>query len=288
MRQISASLFTFLFVVLGTARCVPSAPGIQGLATGGASGADAHMSVADAATEPQRPDAALPSRPDALVDKPRDLGSDVRPDLADARAEASGKEAGVDATKDAADAPRAPGDATSPEVRAARAPRAGEIAIDELLVDPAGNDLGHEWLEISNVTQEALDLTALHVADDAAEVAVDAGVLAPHALLVLGQSADRAHNGDVPVERAYGTRLTFNNGAERVTLCVGPCADGVVLATFAWTAAFGADYVGHAVVVTGGGTTCPATEPYGAGTDFGTPGRANPACGAPPPDAGSP
>ena len=82
---------------------------------------------------------------------------------------------------------------------AARAPRVGEVVIDELLVDPAGNDLGHEWIEVANLTAEALDLSTLRVADEANEIAVDAGVLEAGGLLVLGQSTDRAHNGDAPV-----------------------------------------------------------------------------------------
>jgi hypothetical protein len=187
---------------------------------------------------------------------------------------------------DASPAPDGRADAGRPEVNdapAARAPIAGEIVIDELLVDPAGNDLGHEWIELVNLTAEALDLSTLRVADEATEIAVDPGVLAAGGLLVLGQSSDRAHNGDAPVTIAYGTKLSLNNGADRIAVCAGPCATGVVLDTVAWTAPWGEAYVGHAVVVERGGVTCPAEEPYGGG-NFGSPGRANPPC---PSDGGS-
>jgi hypothetical protein len=183
----------------------------------------------------------------------------------------------------AADAPveRARSEAGAPpETPTARPPRPGELAIDELLVDPTGNDLGHEWIEIANLAQEPLDLGALRIADDATEVAVDAGVLAAGGLLVLGQSADRAHNGDAPVDVAYGTKLSLNNGADRIALCAGPCASGLQLDAVAWTAPWGEDYVGHAVEIERGGVACPAEEPYGASGNFGSPGRANPPCPA--------
>jgi hypothetical protein len=174
--------------------------------------------------------------------------------------------------------------AAAADAPAARAPRPGEIVIDELLVDPTGNDLGHEWLELANVTEEALDLEGLRVADAATEAAVAARILAPGGLLVLGQSTDRAHNGDAPVDLAYGTKLSLNNGADRVALCLGTCASGVVLDGLAWSAPWGDAYVGHAVVVERGGVTCPATETYGVGGNFGSPGRPNPPCPAAAPD----
>src|SRR6201999_1919573 len=132
-------------------------------------------------------------------------------------------------------------------------------------------DLGHEWLELANATAEALDLSALRIADGTDETAVDAGVLAPGGVLVLGQSVDRAHNGDAPVDLAYGTKVSLNNGADRIALCLGPCADGVTLDAVAWTAPWGDAFVGHAVVVERGGATCPAEEPYGAAGNFGSP-----------------
>jgi hypothetical protein len=199
------------------------------------------------------------------------MGGLARPD---ARPDAPA-EVPVDAGRPDAERPDA---GTKTDASVARAPRAGEILIDELLVDPAGNDLGHEWLEIANVTLEALDLEGLHVADDAFEAAVAAGVLGPGGLLVLGQSADRAHNGDAPVDLAYGTRLSLNNGADRIALCLGACASGLVLDAVAWRAPWGDAYVGHAVVVEGGGDTCPAAEAYGSGGNFGSPGRPNPPC----------
>jgi lamin tail-like protein len=254
-----------LSIVCGVA-CVPSVP------HGGAHPVDESDAAggADPSTEaPPFPasSTSLPS-PDGAGIEPFDAGG-ATPARADG---------GADTTRDAmsdgaADAkPDAPSDAPF-----ARTPRAGEISIDELLVDPAGDDLGHEWIEIANVAAEPLDLATLHVSDGTTDVAVDAGVLPAGALLVLGQSTDRAHNGDAPVDRAYGTRLSLNNGGDRVAVCLGPCASGLTLDAVTWTAPWGVDYVGHAVIVAPG-ATCPAEEPYGTGGNFGSPGRANPPC----------
>jgi Lamin Tail Domain len=269
MRDITAwSLVISLGAGFGA--CVPEVPSVGSI-----------PAARDAASEPSPAWVAAPTG-----DAAWDAAAPVRG--GDAVAFEVGATDDADARETAADVgvvPEAGADADGPsDAPIGRAPRAGEVVIDELLVDPAGSDLGHEWLELANLAAEPLDLRELHLADGASEVAVDAGVLAPGALLVLGQSADRAHNGDAPVDVAYGTRLALTNGADRVALCVGPCADGVMVDTFAWTAPFGDAYVGHAVVVERDGAICPATEAYGAGGNFGTPGRANPSC----PDAPEP
>lgn len=273
MRQISAQSLVF-FVVVGAIGCVPRTPALEGLVGASGSGGGQDGGNPEAVTRADAPLATAPPPADAAPDRPRDGtggSSDARADLG------GSKEAGTDAPREAGG--DLPGEVSASDARPGRAPRAGDLAITELMVDPAGNDLGHEWVEIANLTGDALDLAALRLADDATEFPFDGGILAPRALLVLGQSADRAHNGDAPVDRAYGTRLAFNNGADRLTLCAGPCAEGVVLASFTWTS-LGSAYAGRAVIVTASGATCPAAEPYGSGADLGTPGRPNPPCAA--------
>src|SRR6185295_11923258 len=49
---------------------------------------------------------------------------------------------------------------------------AGEVVIDELLVNPAGTDTNREWIELANLTALPFDLRGLHVADSAKDVAV--------------------------------------------------------------------------------------------------------------------
>jgi hypothetical protein len=250
---------------LGLAGCLPAVPRVGSLPAASDAGPAEPVT-----TEPRGDSAAsVPARGGAggngAVDAAR--SSDAP------RIDGLGKseDASAEIPSDAAAASDAP---------AARPPRPGELVIDELLVDPAGNDLGHEWVEIANLAGEALDLAALHVADAAIEIAVNAGVLPAGGLLVLGQSIDLAHNGDAPVDLAYGTRLSLNNGGDRLALCLGPCANGVPLDAVAWTGPWGEAYAGHAVVIERGGMTCPAGEPYGGDGNFGSPGRRNPPCPA--------
>jgi hypothetical protein len=261
------------------AACGPTLPSVN----------DVAPHTADAAVEQAPRDAAsLP-----WIDAARREGgaeTPARPDGGIADARAAEREGGVPSTdaRTTADARPDAGEVTS----GVRAPRPGEIIIDELLVDPAGNDLGHEWIEILNVSGEPLDLAALHLSDGEADVALSAGVLPSGGLLVLGQSADRSHNGDAPVDVAYGTRLMLRNGAGHVAICLGACAGGVTLDELDWQVEWGDAYAGRAVVIERGGVTCPASEPYGAGGNFGTPGAANPPCARPAvepaPDGGAP
>jgi hypothetical protein len=163
----------------------------------------------------------------------------------------------------------------------ARAPRAGDVAIVEVLVNPAGQDLGREWIEIVSLVAEPLDLSALHIADAAVDVAAPVALLAPGGRVVLGQSADAATNGGAPVSVAYGTRLALNNDGEQLSLCLGPCADGMVLDRATW-GELGAAYDGHALVLDRAAvTTCAAEQPFGTAGDFGTPGEPNASCSRP-------
>jgi hypothetical protein len=158
-------------------------------------------------------------------------------------------------------------------------PAAGELIIDELLINPAGTDTNREWIEIANVSTATLDLHQLHVADAASDVAVDAGVLAPGGLLVLGQSLDPTKNGGAPIAFSFGNAISLNNGGDSISICLGPCATGVMLDQVVWTADLGAAFDGHAAIVgSPPGLFCPADQPFGDAGSFGSPGEANPPC----------
>lgn len=170
------------------------------------------------------------------------------------------------------------------ETVSVRPPVAGEIVIAEVLVNPTGTDAGREWIEIVNRAAEPLDLADLRLADLAAEAPAPAGIIAPGARVVLGQSVDAATNGGAPVTVAYGTRITLNNDGEEIAICIGTCASGVVIDRLSWKT-LGAGYDGHALVVDhDAGLTCAATQPFGTAGDFGTPGDPDSSCAAP--DAG--
>jgi hypothetical protein len=194
-------------------------------------------------------------------------------DAADA-ARISSHDAAADAL--AGDA-RAPRDATA-DAPVTRAPRLGELAIDEVLVNPTGDDLGREWIELSNRSGDWLDLSALHLANASVDVAVASGAMAPAGLRVLGQSADPTKNGDAPVDVAYGTKLILGNADSEISVCLGACASGLVLDTVSW-GALDDDTVGHALVVDPlTKAICAAETPFGTGGSFGTPGLPNPPC----------
>ena len=160
----------------------------------------------------------------------------------------------------------------------ARLPRPGEVAIDELLVNPTGDDLGREWIELVNRASEPLDLSQLHLATASTDVAVAAGTIGPGALLLLGQSSDPTKNGGAPVAVAYSTKLILTNANGQLSLCLGACASGVVLDTVSWGALSDND-IGHALIVdpaTKG--LCVASAPFGTAGNFGTPGAPNAPC----------
>jgi hypothetical protein len=213
---------------------------------------------------------AAPAAPDAAIA--------ARQPIADAAVPADGalRETPKLPARDgaAADAPLdAPVDLVS-----ARAPRPGEVAIDELLVNPTGDDLGREWIEIANRAFEPLDLSQLHLATASTDVAAAAGTIAPGALLLLGQSTDPAKNGGAPVAIAFGTKLILPNANGQLSLCLGACASGVVIDMVSW-GTLTDDQTGHALIVdpaTKG--ICVASAPFGTAGSFGTPGAPNPPC----------
>src|SRR4051812_26875138 len=134
-----APLFVFM---LAAAACAPAVPRPQ---TGG--GRDA----GDAAREAPRPAGAdAPAAPVTPPDRPAVPPADAAPPRSD----------GPAAEAAASDGPAVP------------VARAGEISIDEILIDPAGNDLGREWVEVRNVTDHAVGLGALHLSDGTTDVAV--------------------------------------------------------------------------------------------------------------------
>jgi hypothetical protein len=214
----------------------------------------------------------------------------------DARTEDAGAEAPLDAGNLRQKLPAPDGGIPAPAVDAGvdtetndagvetvsvRPPVAGEIVIVEVLVNPTGTDAGREWIEIVNRAAEPLDLADLRVADLAAEAPAPAGIIAPGARVVLGQSVDPATNGGAPVTVAYGTRIALNNDGEEIAICIGTCAGGVVIDRVLWKT-LGGGYDGHALVVDrDANLICPATQPFGAAGDFGTPGDTDISCAAP-------
>jgi len=185
-------------------------------------------------------------------------------------------------------------------------PAAGELRITELLINPAGTDTGREWVEIQNVSARVLDLSRVHLADRLNDASVEWGgedpTLPSGACAVLLQSVDPTKNGGIDgripaagggggtgpgsgtaggssfLRGSFGTRVSLNNDADTISLCVDACASGLLVDRFEWDAAPGADYDGHALSRDGRGRFCPSPQPFGDAGSFGTPGTTNPAC----------
>lgn len=185
------------------------------------------------------------------------------------------------------------GGAPGIDPRTAPPPVVGDLVLTELLINPTGTDTGREWVEISNRAAHAVDLASIHLADAVNDAPIDFAVLAgappilgAGARAVLIQSADAAKNGGVtlgrgglaPVGGAFGTRVSLNNQADTISLCAGPCIDGVVLDRVAWDADLGVAYEGHALSLDDEGHRCSATSAFGNAGSFGTPGAPNPPC----------
>ena len=171
----------------------------------------------------------------------------------------------------------------------APAPAPAELAIVELLINPAGTDTGREWIEIVNRTSHTVSLAGLHISDAANDAAVDFGTVAGASLLAAGsrmvliQSADSTKNGGITLGGAtpggsFGTLVSLNNDADTISVCVGACATGVVIDRVAWDASLGSGYDGHALVIDDSARRCPATLPFGEGGSFGTPAVASSPC----------
>jgi hypothetical protein len=278
----SALAGTSIGVVMAAvaAGCVPGAVGPR---RGGAGGAGGGVIGGETITARDGSAADLRLGAGGSAGRPADTGgvaggstgtSELPPMDADA-ARTSGQDAAADARVGDARPLR---DATA-DAPVARAPALGELAIDELLVNPTGDDLGREWIELSNRSADWLDLSALHLANASVDLAVAGGAIAPGALRVWGQSADPTKNGGAPVDVAYGTKLILGNANGAVSVCLGACASGLVLDTVSW-GTLGDDLVGHALVVDPlTKAICAADTPFGSGGSFGTPGLPNPPCG---------
>lgn len=163
---------------------------------------------------------------------------------------------------------------------------AGDLVIDELLVNPvAAGDEG-EWIELWNPGTTARLLDGCTLKDDGTDqyvVPAAAKLVVPaHGYLVLGRSADATASGGFVPDHVY-SGITLANTADEIALVCG----GVVIDRVAWVdgwpsgtgLALGLD-PGLANAASNDAPTawCLASALYGDKTNRGTPRRANPSC----------
>lgn len=94
-----------------------------------------------------------------------------------------------------------------------RAPKTGDLVITEFMAQPAVDDSLGEWVEITNISEDTIDLSGCFLGDDGrnrAEIP-DGVTLEPGDFLVLGRSADTAVNGGVSVDVELGADFTLND-----------------------------------------------------------------------------
>jgi DNA/RNA endonuclease G (NUC1)/uncharacterized protein YjdB len=126
-------------------------------------------------------------------------------------------------------------------------PRTG-LVITEFMADPVGADTQGEWFELHNAGGEAIDLQgwiinsrssgALETHTIAASVTVPAG-----GFVVLGNNADRATNGGVPVAYSYGGDIILNNSNTDWFVVKRP--DGTTEDSVAYSARSQGDVIGQ-------------------------------------------
>lgn len=167
-------------------------------------------------------------------------------------------------------------------------PLPGQVAITELMPNPtAVTDDDGEWIELTNVGTEPVDLEGCVLYDGASdEDVVNTGapvVVAPGGTVVLAKVADPTINGGLPgVAYAFGTSYSLVNTGDEVRLeCAGAVVDVVVyLDTWPFDEGVAMQLGSASLDATANdalGSWCLATSAYGLG-DIGTPGQANAGC----------
>jgi hypothetical protein len=157
------------------------------------------------------------------------------------------------------------------------------------MINPSAvRDTDGEWFEVKNLSGRMLALNGVELVsddDDGHIITADAPILLPvGAYAVFGRSVDESVNGSADVWYAY-QNIALENESDRLVLF----ADGVRLDEVIWDdgetmpdpvgAAMSVDPF-HADAAGNDDPTvwCAASEAWGAGTDFGTPGDANGPC----------
>ncbi len=166
----------------------------------------------------------------------------------------------------------------------------GDIVITEIMQNPATvSDFVGEWFEVTNVTNDPIDLLGFTIRDTGGDshVISSSVVVFPFSYVVLGNNADVTTNGGVFVSYEY-SGVSLGNGSDELILeFAGQVIDQVAWdngATFPDPSGASMSLDPAATDATAnddGANWCEATTPYGDG-DLGTPGGPNPPCNAAP------
>jgi len=174
-------------------------------------------------------------------------------------------------------------------IRSIVTPRAGELVISELLVNPANvdgaTDAQREWFEVANTGPAAFDLNELTVGRIATPgkpvQSARCISVAPGGFAVFARSTSADNNSMLPaVDATFSFGLVDTNGDVQIA------SGATVLAAVHWksvapgvTRQLDRDHLTATGTDDAGGPDfCAGTTPYGDLTNLGTPGTANAAC----------
>lgn len=161
----------------------------------------------------------------------------------------------------------------------------GDLVITEVMRNPSAvEDARGEWLEITSLRAQAVDLDGMWLVDDGSDAWQVRGtvLVPPGGFVVFGASDRHETNGGAPVDAEW-FGIALANGADEVSL-KGP--DDVTFDRVRWTTAtagesghsMSLDPLAHdAVANDRDDAWCEPVERYGDG-DHGTPGRRNGRC----------
>jgi hypothetical protein len=170
-----------------------------------------------------------------------------------------------------------------------RAPAEGELVFTEVTLNPEGSDDLGEWVELTNVSDAALDLAGCAIESfgplPEGRSLSGAGpvVVGPKQAYVLGINDDKAVNGGVDLDFEYGLSVWFDNATDWLVLS---CGD-VVVDRIEWED--GSIYFGAASSQLDPSKLdassnddpanwCASTEALGVGENTGSPGAPNHPC----------
>jgi hypothetical protein len=156
----------------------------------------------------------------------------------------------------------------------------GQVVISELMIDPTKvSDSNGEWFEIHNPFSVPIDLQGLVVESQTGTTLERFSIAGPAVIpaggwFVLGRTTSMTANGGVPVDYAWGSALSFGNGADFLRVAN---AGGQILAQVSWstsTAGRSLELKTATLPLLNHGSYVPGSATYGLG-DFGTPGLRN-------------
>ena len=171
-----------------------------------------------------------------------------------------------------------------------RPPEPGELIVTEVMADPSAvTDTNGEWFEIKNVSADPIELKGLVFADNTPTGRLTVGmsyILMPGAYFVFGRSADRALNGDVPVDYEQQEFLLNNNGdTVQILRNMGGTLITIDQVVYDGSWPFRAGYAmglgdgsNSSTANDNASNWCEATAEIGTTGNYGTPGAANPTC----------